>query len=63
MRQGIFIVLADEYSRTSPIFKTLTQTNLARPAERLSSASRYVWRALLIPQANPGSGYRCGKSA
>ena len=35
---------------------------MARPA-KAPFASRYVRRAPLIPQANPGSVYRCGKSA
>ena len=35
----------------------------ARPAPSPSFASRSVRRALLVPQANPGSRYRCGKSA
>ena len=37
-------------------------TRLARPA-KVPFASRCVRRALLIPKANPGSVYRCGKSA
>ena len=32
-----------------------------RRAKTLSFASRYVRRALLTPQVNPGSVYRCGK--
>ena len=34
----------------------------ARPAKTLHFASRPVRRALLTPQANPGSLYRSGKS-
>ena len=33
------------------------------PSRQTPFASRSVRRALLIPQANPGSLYRCGQSA
>ena len=42
--------------------KQTVSGEMARPA-KAPFASRYVRRALLIPQANPGSVYRCGKRA
>ena len=47
----------------TPEFTSELQSSKARLAEPLASAPRPARRALLMPQANPGSRYHRGKSA
>ena len=39
-----------------------TMDDTVGAAQTPSFAPRFVWRALLTPQVNPGSPYRCGRS-
>ena len=54
MRQGIFLVLADDYSKNSDIFKMLTETNLAVPIDQFFDRE-------LQPLSGGGGGALCSQ--